>query len=136
MCKSGATLHLERSIGSHLSGKLPSVNTLNLIYVRHFKAYIILLAPWSRVQLRVRPLDNRPQFAIFAREDIGAGVQLHELAGTMSTDAADNVAHSELSTMFATDGTTRMLSGPIRLVNHHCSANTSVSAQVLVALLV
>lgn len=126
--KPGERLQSKIKTGQLLHGKPVSSNCiLRPTCARHFKAYIVLLTPWSRVRLCVRQQFNRPQFSILATEDIEADTLLYELIGTMSTDTANKISHTNQSTMFANDGSERILSGPVRIVNHHCSANTAVN---------
>ncbi|KAJ7434280.1 hypothetical protein B0H11DRAFT_1938780 [Mycena galericulata] len=92
-------------------------------HARYMFAYMVLLSPWTRVKLSVPVVGSRRQFAIYAKENIAVNTKLFELAGTLSTDRSDAVDHTQLSVMNAGDGSKRILSGPIRLVNHHCKAN-------------
>ncbi|KAJ7430293.1 hypothetical protein FB451DRAFT_1324664 [Mycena latifolia] len=99
------------------------------------KAYAILLAPWSAVRLRVCALgpQQKVQFAIFAQANIPADAFLWELSGALSKDDEKNTHHTHLSEMAGYDGrTTRILYGPIRLVNHSCKPNATYHALPIV----
>ncbi|KAJ7802812.1 hypothetical protein B0H14DRAFT_1652065 [Mycena olivaceomarginata] len=56
------------------------------------EAMIILLAPWSRVQLKLIMLgDGKPiQFGIVAKHPIAKGEKIYELAGQLSKDSVDD----------------------------------------------
>jgi hypothetical protein len=93
---------------------------------------VVLLAPWSCIQLKLVKLGQapEPQFGIFAKQDIPAKVPIYELAGLLSSDSVDGDAKSKttsLSEMYGPNGSTRVLFGPIRFVNHSCGFNSVVS---------
>ncbi|KAJ7807933.1 hypothetical protein B0H14DRAFT_2871714, partial [Mycena olivaceomarginata] len=85
------------------------------------EAMIILLAPWSRVQLKLITLgDGTPiQFGIIAKHPIAKGEKIYELAGQLSKDSVDDQKQditTHLSEMYAWDKSRRVLFGPIRFV--------------------
>ncbi|KAJ6501156.1 hypothetical protein C8R47DRAFT_1109051 [Mycena vitilis] len=88
--------------------------------------YAALFASWSLVSVRMIPIGGvgRRQFAIIAEENIPRGTIMHELTGLLTSEAADGYSHSNLSLMRDLDGVRRVLTGPIRFLNHSCNANT------------
>ncbi|KAF8144977.1 hypothetical protein K438DRAFT_1945234 [Mycena galopus ATCC 62051] len=93
------------------------------------RAHVALLAPWSLVKLSIVQMENL-QYGVSARGHIPPNTRIYELLGRLSTDNVDGQAKSKttsLSEMFAEDGTSRVLFGPIRFVNHSCKANSAVS---------
>ncbi|KAJ7939658.1 hypothetical protein B0H13DRAFT_2300351 [Mycena leptocephala] len=92
------------------------------------QAHVVLLAQWSPVKLALVHLGTAGalQFGIVTRHDIPQGTRLYELEGRLSVDNVDGEAKEKttaLSEMRAHDGTSRVLFGPLRFVNHDCCAN-------------
>ncbi|KAJ7668609.1 hypothetical protein DFH06DRAFT_1126085 [Mycena polygramma] len=93
------------------------------------RATVVLLAPWSPVKLHLAQLGegNPVQFGIMTKAHIPADTLIYELIGQLSSDSVDGEAREKttsLSEMSAFDGSSRVLFGPIRFVNHSCDANT------------
>ncbi|KAJ7668566.1 hypothetical protein DFH06DRAFT_1378337 [Mycena polygramma] len=93
------------------------------------RATVVLLAPWSPVKLHLAQLGegNPVQFGIMTKVHIPADTLIYELVGQLSSDSVDGEAREKttsLSEMSAFDGSSRVLFGPIRFVNHSCDANT------------
>ncbi|KAK7020006.1 hypothetical protein R3P38DRAFT_2454383, partial [Favolaschia claudopus] len=93
------------------------------------EAHAMFLAPWAPIQLKLfrYGADAPNQFAVFATRAIPAGRIIYELVGQLSLDNVDGEAKkktTQLSEMEARDGTSRVLYGPIRMVNHSCDAST------------
>ncbi|KAJ7817132.1 hypothetical protein B0H13DRAFT_1923112 [Mycena leptocephala] len=111
-----------------------------IAFARTFQAMVILLAPWSCVQLKLVKFGwaPEPQFGIFAKQDIpvrrgstevwsqhkpvslrmsnGLSETIYELAGLLLCYSVDGNAKTKttmLSEMYAPDGSTRVLFGPI-----------------------
>ncbi|KAJ7049799.1 hypothetical protein C8F01DRAFT_1264842 [Mycena amicta] len=82
--------------------------------------YGILYSNWSRAKMTKVVLGGSKQFGLSATQDIPAGTDLWEIPGLLSLDEAANADNTGLSKMKHRDGTDRILSGPVRFVNHHC----------------
>ncbi|KAK6985110.1 hypothetical protein R3P38DRAFT_3291968 [Favolaschia claudopus] len=94
------------------------------------QAHLTMLAPWASTRLKLFRFDpnDHIQFGVFAHHDIPANVLLPELLGQLSRDnvnMSSKVETTHLSEMFARNGTTRVLYGPIRFVNHSCNPNST-----------
>ncbi|KAJ7633883.1 hypothetical protein DFH06DRAFT_687537 [Mycena polygramma] len=93
------------------------------------RAYCILLAPWSTVQLRIVTMRTTQGhgFGIVAAKELQKGEYIYELCGSLSTDFHEQ--HSNLSvTTSPTRKTPHVLFGPLRLVNHRCKSNAEYVA--------
>ncbi|KAJ7880229.1 hypothetical protein B0H13DRAFT_2542280 [Mycena leptocephala] len=105
-----------------LTMNLPAESYHALLWA--LRAYTVLLAPWSPVQLRVLrmgPLHTKG-FAIFASRDLKANEFIYELSGLMSIDFVAD--HTNLSVVtYPGESTKHILFGPIRLINHDCRPN-------------
>ncbi|KAF8176159.1 hypothetical protein K438DRAFT_1847066 [Mycena galopus ATCC 62051] len=94
---------------------------------RCLQAHITLIAPWAFAKLTIICMDKQ-QYRVIASTDLPSNTRIYELVGKLSVDHVDGDAKSKtmtLSEMFAEDGTTRVLYGPIQLVNHSYRANTA-----------
>ncbi|KAJ7805831.1 hypothetical protein B0H14DRAFT_3484684 [Mycena olivaceomarginata] len=105
-----------------LTMNLPAESYHALLWA--LRAYTVLLAPWSPVQLRVLrmgPLHTKG-FAIFASRDLKANEFIYELSGLMSIDFVAD--HTNLSVVtYPGESTKHILFGPICLINHDCRPN-------------
>ncbi|KAJ7605665.1 hypothetical protein DFH06DRAFT_1348517 [Mycena polygramma] len=98
------------------------------------RSMVVLLAAWSPVKLSLVKLgeDERVQFGIRAQACIEADALIYEMVGQLSSDSVDGKARAKttaLSEMSAFDGSSRVLFGPIRFVNHSCKPNTVFELQ-------
>lgn len=88
--------------------------------------YALVLGPESPVRLLSVPMgqERRYGFGLFARQDIAAGTELWDVVGLMPTDDSD--PHSDLSMITVAPGqnqrpgSSRVLFGPMRMLNHRC----------------
>ncbi|KAJ7467347.1 hypothetical protein B0H11DRAFT_2306404 [Mycena galericulata] len=91
---------------------------------RAFRAYIVVIAPWSVVRLKVSPMGATQTrgFGVEAVLDLEENEFIYELSGLLSTDL--DAEHTELSkTTSPEDGIERIIFGPIRFLNHDCKPN-------------
>ncbi|KAJ7621520.1 hypothetical protein DFH06DRAFT_1232784 [Mycena polygramma] len=84
------------------------------------RAYCILLAPWSTVQLRIVTLRTTQGhgFGIVAATELQKGEYIYELCGSFDLSVTTSRTHN----------TPHVLFGPLRLVNHRCKPNAEFIA--------
>ncbi|KAJ7082458.1 hypothetical protein B0H15DRAFT_803271 [Mycena belliarum] len=87
------------------------------------RAYAVLRAPWSPVQIKhVRMgVDRDRGWGLVASTTIRKDEYLYEVLGALTVDMTEE--QTDLSTMTVYGGKTRIMWGPLRLVNHDCEPN-------------